>query len=191
MRRTCKVCNKEKDFGSKTTSYTCDSCIAAGFKYCNTCGKILNIERFTIRGTTINGLPTYESTCKDCIREYKRVHQIQYNKTPEGNAKLRTRTANRNRHSKAGDLTATQWQQIVELFEHTCAYCGSVEKLSIEHIVPVSHGGQLTKSNIIVACQHCNSSRGNKDIYKWLDTIALERKEKILWYMNEGYKTIE
>lgn len=92
---------------------------------------------------------------------------------------------------KAGDLTATQWQQIVELFEHTCAYCGSVEKLSIEHIVPVSHGGQLTKSNIIVACQHCNSSRGNKDIYKWLDTIAPERKEKILWYMNEGYKTIE
>lgn len=191
MERVCKVCGKVVNFGSKTTSFTCDSCIQVGLKYCNTCGKIKPIGAFTVKGTTVNGAPTYESSCKDCIREYKRVYQKRYNKTEKGNASLRAKNIRRNRHNGTGDLTAMQWQGILELFEFRCAYCGSTEKLSMEHIIPVSKGGALTKANIIVACQHCNSSRGNKKFDEWLTHIPESSRAKILWYINEGHKAIE
>lgn len=191
MERACKVCGKVVDFGSKTTSFTCDSCVQMGLKYCNTCGKVKPISEFTTRGTTVNGKPTYESSCKDCIREYKRLYQIRYNKTKKGNANLRTKSARRNRHNSTGDLTAIQWQNILEIFDFKCAYCGSTEKLSMEHIVPVAKGGAFTKSNIIVACQHCNSSRGSKDLDEWLKHVPESNKAKIFWYINEGHKSIE
>jgi hypothetical protein len=50
--------------------------------------------------------------------------------------------------------------------KHTCAFCGkqfSDNKLSLEHIIPVSRGGE-TKSwtNVVTACKKCNNQKGNK-----------------------------
>ena len=43
-----------------------------------------------------------------------------------------------------------------------CAYCGSREKLTIDHIIPKSAGGRDTWLNLITACQSCNSKKGNR-----------------------------
>ena len=124
-------------------------------------------------------------------REQRKRAYARYAKTERGKMIIKLHNEVYSRSAKLGDLTAAQWQSILELFDFKCAYCGSKDKLSMEHLLPVSKGGALTKANIIVACQHCNSSRGNKDLQDWLQTIDAEHRDKIIWYINEGHKAIE
>lgn len=45
--------------------------------------------------------------------------------------------------------------------DHTCQYCGSQKRLTIDHVVPKSRGGQDTWENMVVACSSCNTKKGN------------------------------
>ena len=48
---------------------------------------------------------------------------------------------------------------------HTCQYCGRSEpahKLSLDHVVPRSHGGPTTWENIVCCCLRCNSRKGGR-----------------------------
>ncbi len=45
---------------------------------------------------------------------------------------------------------------------HTCAYCGQVFRerdLTVDHIVPESHGGPLSWMNTVAACRGCNGMK--------------------------------
>jgi len=50
-----------------------------------------------------------------------------------------------------------------------CNYCGSAEKLALDHIFPQKFGGQDNAENLIFACRTCNSSKGKKDLMEWMD----------------------
>ena len=50
-----------------------------------------------------------------------------------------------------------------------CNYCGSKEKLSLDHIFPQKYGGQDQAENLIFACRTCNSSKGKKDLMEWMN----------------------
>ncbi len=45
--------------------------------------------------------------------------------------------------------------------DHTCQYCGATKKLTIDHIIPKSRGGEDTWENMVVACSSCNAKKGN------------------------------
>lgn len=48
--------------------------------------------------------------------------------------------------------------------EFKCQYCGDrVEKreATLDHVLPVSHGGRTTWENCTTACSTCNGSKGN------------------------------
>ncbi len=49
-----------------------------------------------------------------------------------------------------------------------CNYCGSTEKLALDHIFPQKYGGQDNAENLIFACRTCNSSKGKKDLIEWM-----------------------
>ncbi len=51
---------------------------------------------------------------------------------------------------------------------HTCNYCGSTERLTLDHILPKKFGGQDDAENLIYACRYCNSSKGKKDLMEWM-----------------------
>jgi hypothetical protein len=63
-----------------------------------------------------------------------------------------------------------------------CMYCGdSVENgaiLSLDHIKPYSKGGSNSESNLICACKKCNSSRGNRSLKVFCESVA--------GYLNHG-----
>lgn len=44
---------------------------------------------------------------------------------------------------------------------HRCAWCGAPGS-TIDHLVPVSRGGQSRLDNCVVACRACNHSRNNR-----------------------------
>lgn len=48
-----------------------------------------------------------------------------------------------------------------------CVYCGATEKLSLDHVHPVSRGGDNSIDNLVTACRSCNSSKGAKDKEEW------------------------
>lgn len=49
-----------------------------------------------------------------------------------------------------------------------CNYCGSREKLALDHIFPQKLGGKDAAENLIFACRSCNSSKGKKDLMEWM-----------------------
>lgn len=45
---------------------------------------------------------------------------------------------------------------------HRCAYCGSHDNLTVDHIIPRSRGGLNRWENVITACHRCNNMKDNK-----------------------------
>ena len=52
-------------------------------------------------------------------------------------------------------------------FDCSCAYCASTGDLHVEHVVPISKGGEHHLGNIVPACQRCNFSKGKSDAETW------------------------
>ena len=48
---------------------------------------------------------------------------------------------------------------------YKCGYCGCLltnENRTIDHVIPISHGGKTTYKNTVACCFPCNSTKGNK-----------------------------
>lgn len=66
-------------------------------------------------------------------------------------------------------LTLEQWRDIEEQFDYSCAYCGrKMERLTIDHITPLSQRGMHSKENIVPACRSCNSSKRERTLLQWM-----------------------
>lgn len=58
-------------------------------------------------------------------------------------------------------------QMVYKRDDHMCQYCGSIKKLTIDHVMPRSRGGQDTWTNMVVACMPCNTHKGDKTPEEW------------------------
>lgn len=41
-----------------------------------------------------------------------------------------------------------------------CAYCGTTEELTTDHVMPKSRGGTNDPDNLVLACRDCNMKKG-------------------------------
>lgn len=100
-------------------------------------------------------------------REYSRNREINY-KTPSH------RAASHKRRKRVRDSPFHHTGQD-ELHQYNmqrgkCCYCDKpilFEEADIDHVVPVSRGGNNGRGNILVACQTCNRSKSNKTLMEW------------------------
>lgn len=80
----------------------------------------------------------------------------------------KSRDGNRERRG----LTSKKWRalraQIFERDGHACTYCGDVENLCCDHILPLIQGGTNDPENLTTACRTCNSSKGGKTVEAWV-----------------------
>jgi hypothetical protein len=60
------------------------------------------------------------------------------------------------------------WRKhIKESWNHKCAYCGSEENLTLDHIVPQCKGGLDLTRNVVSCCHSCNQSKGHEHWKLW------------------------
>lgn len=43
-----------------------------------------------------------------------------------------------------------------------CRYCGSGDRLALDHLVPYARGGATDERNLVTVCQPCNSRKGSR-----------------------------
>lgn len=75
-----------------------------------------------------------------------------------------------NRKRSNGDvpgLTLKEWKTILVVFNHRCAYCGATDRITQDHVIPLSQGGTDSIENVVPACRSCNSSKGDKTPEEW------------------------
>lgn len=64
-----------------------------------------------------------------------------------------------------GSHTLAKWMARVAFYGWRCFYCKlalTIKTLSKDHRIPLSRGGSDFSSNLVPACRHCNSSKGNR-----------------------------
>ena len=74
-------------------------------------------------------------------------------------------------------------ERIKDNWNYECAYCGSTENITLDHVKPRSLGGKDTSNNVVCACHECNQSKGHQDWKEWY--------EAQYYYSWERMKSIE
>ena len=131
---------------------------------CAFCGKSKPLQDFSRNGYTANGDVAYRQDCKVC-----------YNVRRKENRNKKSHTAfvcgMKRRGESDVSYTHQQWKETVIYFEGECAYCGCTmhkgERLTRDHLEPVSRGGVTSQDNIVPACGSCNSSKGTTEWREW------------------------
>jgi len=126
-----------------------------GYKYCSKCKRFYPKEK----------MAGSQGACKECRKEYhrKRYHE---------NESVREAVFQHNysRKHKLNSVPQSYLDDLFERFDGMCAYCQERKATSIDHIIPVSKGGNSVPGNLLPCCKHCNSSKRNRNVFEWLES---------------------
>lgn len=59
-------------------------------------------------------------------------------------------------------------ERLKMVMPQACAYCGSHDNLSVDHVISRKRGGSDSGDNLIWSCRSCNSSKGARDLLEWM-----------------------
>lgn len=187
----CKVCiafrqaNKSERVLNKPT---------ATEKWCNRCKQYKVFASFGKHKTLPLGLTHWCSVCitqsnatiylggnqqrrQNYYQAHKAQHRINTKQWKKNNPERvqissvasRQRRATRILTCAVNDFTADEWVDRLREFNYCCAYCHTdLGKLQIEHMQPISRGGNHTLSNIVPACKECNLRKSTKSFLAFM-----------------------
>lgn len=152
----------------------CDGCLAA---FRSHGGKLSRVEprACTACGTAFRARSTDQRWCSlRCANQHKPGAGPRGGLSPEARGRQRLYWQEKNRRRRAvkrgGASEPYTTAQIAERDRARCGLCGGrvlmTQKVphpkapTIDHIVPVSEGGDDTRANVQLAHFHCNSSKG-------------------------------
>jgi 5-methylcytosine-specific restriction endonuclease McrA len=152
------ACNKRM-FGRYASEDISDS-----ERRCVFCGEVKSLTDFPKNGTNPDGTTAYRLDCKVCYNIRRKENKAKkYHSDFIGGQKRRGEAEPR--------LSHQEWKEVMLFFGGACAYCGCTprrsQRLTRDHLEPVSNGGTTTQDNIVPACASCNSSKGAEDFKRW------------------------
>lgn len=72
----------------------------------------------------------------------------------------------------------TSYRELLYNLNPTCTYCGNSvrwSRSSLDHVVPISKGGEDCQSNTVLCCNRCNEAKNNRSLEEWInDLIAVK-----------------
>jgi 5-methylcytosine-specific restriction endonuclease McrA len=88
---------------------------------------------------------------------------------PKERAIVRSRCRAARAKCSVNDLTVTQWQERVAEYGGLCGYCRQpMGEVTQDHMTPLTRGGNHTLSNVVPACQSCNSRKYTKTLLEFV-----------------------
>ncbi len=134
------------------------------FKVCAFCGEEKPITCFPKNGVDKVGHTKYRDDCKTCYNIRRRENRTKKKHSDFIGGQKRRGEENPN-------FTHQEWKECLIFFGGECAYCGATtrkgQRMTRDHLEPVSCGGKTVQSNIVPACSSCNSSKGAEDFKQW------------------------
>jgi len=76
--------------------------------------------------------------------------------------------------------------KIKQKWDYKCAYCGSKENITLDHVLAQSKGGHDITKNIVCCCHSCNHDKGHtpwEDWYFSQEFFSLRRYNDIINWM--------
>jgi 5-methylcytosine-specific restriction endonuclease McrA len=145
-------------------------------------GEILGMVTPDIDYIRLKFLEIYKKHKKDTSRAVKEFMLLYpdasrelihlYNYTHNDGRNAYTVSYRQKRYSTNGSHTKDEWDGKVEEYDHKCCYCGrEMERLTKDHVHPISMGGTDYIDNIVPACKSCNSRKHTKFISELDDTF--------------------
>jgi 5-methylcytosine-specific restriction endonuclease McrA len=160
---TCKTTAPESDF-LKDTRYkdgTANVCVRCRSEYSRNWRKE-NKERYQnyilqTRDHILERLRNWRIDNKEHTKKYKNEHS-------ENDSQYR-----RNRRARikgnGGKVTAKEWKDLCNQYENKCLCCGCANlELTLDHVIPLSLGGENSINNAQPLCRSCNSKKFTKII---------------------------
>jgi len=93
------------------------------------------------------------------------------------------------KHKVACDITSEQLLKLIyDAYGKPCKYCGKTMKIAnmaVDHIHPISKGGNSTVENLQIICQTSNRVKGSLEeqnfqiLLDWLETVPPELKKDV------------
>jgi len=171
-------------------------------KICNDCGNKKLLKEFRKDRTKKDGR---RSMCKICRRKSDAVYRVlnkdkinayakqyrlknkkktlEYQKRHKKNNGNYYREKDRERraieYNAEGNFTQQEFYQLCKLFNLKCLKCNTkleINKLTADHIIPLSLGGVHDITNIQPLCLSCNSKKHTKTVDYRTKTIIIESK---------------
>jgi len=71
-------------------------------------------------------------------------------------------------------------RDIKDSWDNKCAYCGSGESYTLDHIVAQSKGGPTRRHNLVCCCGDCNLRKSDEDWFTWFRQQKFYSEEKEL-----------
>ena len=170
-----------------------------GYRSCTRCMEIKPIDQFPKTTQKTTGVSSW---CLSCMSEVhlqikeERPDDVKvmwkkagrkYSQTPKGRISIKRGNHMRKSRAKALQSVANVTVQDIELLlkqqKNNCAICGKPftesNPYTIDHIFPLSKGGELVIENIQLAHRSCNSSKGDKiDKSKIITHVYLNKLKK-------------
>ena len=102
--------------------------------------------------------------------------QLEYTRRYRMTHRDLTRSFVRNRRARlrgaVGCHSGQDIQRLLWFQSGLCQYCGQrLERYTVDHLVPLIHGGSNWPSNLCLACLSCNSRKGSKTAVEFFSLL--------------------
>lgn len=134
------------------------------YRRCVFCGETKPLTEYPRNGLDLLGAIEYRQDCKTCYNIRRRENRNKKKHSDFIGGQKR-------RGDAAPTFTHQEWKEALIFFGGSCVYCGGTvkkgQRLTKDHLVPLSKGGRTTPANIVPACAACNCGKGASEWRDW------------------------
>lgn len=186
--KRCFVCGEEKDeslfypcrSGKDGLRRRCKACVSAERKayYAKHRAEILASwrDRYAADPARRRDAVARSAEYRGRNPEKTAVYMATYRATHTEEALVASLNFRAKQAGAAKSITVEDRRRLLGYYGHRCAYClrpeSEVGTLALDHMVPLSRGGENAPDNLVPACQSCNSRKRNRTPLEFLASMA-------------------